>query len=522
MAFPLCSLGGGVRLSSAREGVDVTTFRNSCNYTGPIMTTRNIAVIFMALGLFALILWTASCASDPVSGRPTLMLLSEDKEIQMGRQTDGQVIQQYGLYKDAKLTAYVDDLGQRLAKVSHRPSLTYSFKVLDVAVVNAFAVPGGYVYMTRGILAHLNSEAELAGVMGHEIGHITARHSAEQYSKAMLANIGLAAGMIFAPSLRGLGDFVQMGVGALFLKFSRDNEREADSLGVEYANRVGYDGGQMANFFETLERMNPGSDKTGLPSWFSTHPSPEDREAAVRGHAKAWQEKLGQKDPKIGRERYLRQIEGLVVGEDPRQGYVDDSVFYHPGLTFYFPVPTDWTVNNTPVQVQIISPKKDAAILFSLASGSSPKEAASTFVQKSQAGVIQAGAIQVHGLSAYRVISDVRTQSGVLRVMSYFIQKDKYIYVFHGVSSPGLFGNYQAAFAGTMGEFKHLSDPNRINVQPDRIRVRTTKRSDTVRNALLSLGVAKKDMEKTALLNGKTPDDRIPANTLLKVVEKGR
>jgi predicted Zn-dependent protease len=218
----------------------------------------------------------------------------------------------------------------------------------------------------------------------------------------------------------------------------------------------------------------------------------------------------------------LRQIEGLVVGEDPRQGYVDNSVFYHPGLSFYFPVPTDWKLNNTPAQVQIISPKKDAAILFSLASGTSPKEAATTFVQKSQASVIQAGAIQVHGLSAYRVMSDVRTRGGVLRVISYFIQKDKYIYVFHGISSPSLFGNYQAAFAGTMGGFKRLSDPNRINVQPDRIRVRSTKRSDTVRSALLSLGVAKKDIEKTALLNGKTPDDRIPANAVLKIVEKGR
>jgi len=487
-----------------------------------VMKIKAMTTGFVLLGVVGLLLLTASCAMDPVSGRPTLMLLSEDKEVQMGRQTDQQVVRQYGLYKDAKLAAYIDDLGQRLAKVSHRPELSYNFKVLDVAVVNAFAVPGGYVYMTRGILAHLNSEAELAGVMGHEIGHITARHSAEQYSKAMLANIGLAAGMILAPSLQGLGSVVQVGVSALFLKFSRDNEREADSLGVEYANRVDYDGGQMANFFETLERMNPGSDRTGLPAWFSTHPNPEDREAAVRGYAKKWQEKLDQKDPKIERERYLRQIDGIVYGEDPRQGYVENNVFYHPGLTFLFPVPSEWKVVNTPAQVQILSPKKDAVILFSMVSGTSPKETASSFVQKSQARVIQADAIRVHGLSAYRLISDVGTQSGVVRAMSYFIQKDKYIYVFHGISSPSLFGDYQAAFGDTMGGFKHLSDRNRINVRPDRIGVRTAERSATVRNALLSLGVPEKDIEKTALLNGKTADERIPANTLLKIVERGR
>jgi predicted Zn-dependent protease len=477
---------------------------------------------FVLIAMVGLLVLTASCATDPVSGRPTLMLLSEDKEIQMGRQTDQQVVRQYGLYKDAELAAYIEDFGRRLAKVSHRPGLSYNFKVLDAAVVNAFAVPGGYVYMTRGILAHLNSEAELAGVMGHEIGHITARHSAEQYSKAMLANIGLAAGMILAPSLQGLGSVAQLGVSALFLKFSRDNEREADSLGVEYANRVGYDGGQMADFFETLERLNPGSDRTGLPAWFSTHPNPEDREIAVRGYAKAWEEKLGQKDPKVGRETYLRRIEGIVYGEDPRQGYVDDNVFYHPGLTFLFPVPPEWKVINTPAQVQILSPKKDAIILFSLASGHSPEETAANFIRKSQARVIQADGIRVHGLSAYRVISDVSIRSGVVRAMSYFIKKDKSMYVFHGIASPGLFGEYQAAFGDTMGGFKHLSDRNRIHVEPDRIAVRTTRRPDTVRNALLSLGVPEKDIEKTALLNGKTPDERIPANALLKIVERGR
>jgi predicted Zn-dependent protease len=328
--------------------------------------------------------------------------------------------------------------------------------------------------------------------------------------------------MILAPSLQGLGSVVQLGVSALFLKFSRDNEREADSLGVEYANRVGYDGGQMADFFETLERINPGSDRSGLPAWFSTHPNPEDREVAVRGYAKKWEEKLGQKNPKIGRETYLRQIEGIVYGEDPRQGYVDDNVFYHPGLTFLFPVPPEWKVVNTPAQVQILSPKKDAVILFSLASGRSPEETAGNFIQKSQARVIQADGIRVHGLAAYRVISDVSTRGGVVRAMSYFIRKDTSIYVFHGISSPGLFGDYQAAFGDTMGGFKPLSDRNRINVEPDRIAVRTTRRPDTVRNALLSLGVPEKEIEKTALLNGKTADERIPANALLKIVERGR
>jgi len=227
---------------------------------------KYIGIASLGLGMIGLLFWISSCAVNPVTGRQELMLLSEPDEIQFGRQTDGQVVQEYGLYEDAKLTAYLNDICQRLGKISHRPNLTYHFKVLDVSVVNAFAVPGGYVYFTRGILASLNNEAELAAVMGHEIGHITARHSARQYSQAQLAQLGLGVGMVFAEKIPALSELAQLGVGMLFLRFSRDNERQADDLGVEYSSKVGYDATQMASFFETLERMNPGSDRSGLPS----------------------------------------------------------------------------------------------------------------------------------------------------------------------------------------------------------------------------------------------------------------
>ena len=200
---------------------------------------------------------------------------------QLGVQTDAQIVKEYQLYSDPRMAGYIDPVGQRLAKTSHRAELPFQFKVLDSAVVNAFAVPGGYVYLTRGILASLNSEAELAGVLGHEIGHITARHSAQQYSRAQVAQMGLGIGSIVGavfPVIGGLATgLAQAGVGMLFLSFSRDNERQADSLAVEYASKTGYDGAQLASFFESLERMNPGADRSGLPSWFSTHPNPEDR-----------------------------------------------------------------------------------------------------------------------------------------------------------------------------------------------------------------------------------------------------
>jgi predicted Zn-dependent protease len=486
------------------------------------MVKRTIATMLFTLGLFGLLLWTASCAVNPVSGQRELMLMSEDKEVQLGGQTDADVVRQFGIYDDKGLNAYVNGLGQRMAKVSHRPHLAYHFKVLDVSVVNAFAVPGGYVYITRGILASMNSEAELAGVMGHEIGHITARHSAEQISRAQLAQMGMAIGSIVSPEFRALSGLAGMGVQMLFLKFSRDDERQADDLGVEYASKVGYDASQMANFFETLDRMNPHSDNSGLPGWFSTHPNPEDREKVVRVRSREWQQKLGQKDPRVGRNEYLRHMDGLVFGEDPRQGYVDDGMFYHPQLRFQFPVPRDWKVNNTPSQVQMAPKQGGADILLSITPGTSPRQAAIKFAEQNQASVIKYDARKVNGLSAYRLISDIGDQRGVVRVMSYFIRKDKYIYVFHGRSWVNSFDGYANLFDRTMGQFGPLTDRKRINVNPDRIRIRTTKRAGTMGNVLRSLGVPEKERKDTALLNGKSLNDPIPANTMVKVVEKGR
>jgi predicted Zn-dependent protease len=481
---------------------------------------RNIKIIFVGFSLAAFLFWILSCATNPVTGKQELMLLSDADEIKLGRETDGQVVREYGIYEDPKLAAYLDGICQRLGKVSHRSQLAYHFKILDVPVVNAFAVPGGYVYFTRGILAAVSNEAELAGVMGHEIGHITARHSAQQYSRAQLAQIGLGVGSIFIDSTVVTG-LAQLGVGMLFLRFSRDNERQADDLGVEYSSKAGYDASQMAIFFETLERMNPGSDRSGLPGWFSTHPNPVDRVKAVRARAAEWQRKLGVRDLKVNQESYLREIDGLIFGDDPRQGYVADHTFYHPGLHFQFPVPDKWKLKNTPSQVQMAQEGQEAMILFSAVAGSSPQEAARTFVSKTGATVTRSEAIQVNGLPSQRVISEIRSQRGIYRLMSYFIGKEKNAYVFHGLTTSARFQNYRTLFENTMNQFKELSDPKRIDVKPDRIRVRSTKASDTLENELRSLGVPGERLNEMAILNGGDLNKRVPANTLLKLVEKG-
>jgi len=473
----------------------------------------------LGFSVIGLIFWIISCAVNPVTGKKELMLLSESEEIDLGRQTDAEIVKGYGVLEDPELTAYLNDFCQRLGKVSHRPQPSYHFKVIDASVVNAFAVPGGYVYLSRGILATLNNEAELAGVMGHEIGHIAARHSARQYSRAQLAQVGLGVGsLINVPVLSGL---VQLGAGMLFLRFSRDNEREADDLGVEYASKAGYDSAQLASFFETLEQMNPGSDRSGLPGWFSTHPSPQDRVQVVRDRAKEWQGKLGRRDFKINHEPYLRRIDGLLFGDDPRQGYVEGNVFYHPGMTFQFTLPKKWKLSHKPSQVQMVSEGEDAVMLLSATSGASSSDAAREFITQTGVSVIRSEGIQMNGPSSQRVTSEVRTQKAAYRLMSYFIEKGKRVFVFHGLTTVEGFQNYGPLFESTMRQFRELSDPRRIDVKPDRIRIRAARGSGTLENALRSLNVPNEKLKEMALLNGGGIGQIIPANTMRRVEERG-
>lgn len=462
----------------------------------------------------------ASCAANPVTGRQDFMLISESEEIEMGRKVDASVTREYGLYDDPRLTAYVADMGRRLGKLSHRPHLEYGVRVLDSPVVNAFAAPGGYLFFTRGILATLNSEAELAGVMGHEIGHVTARHSAQQLSKAKAAQIGLIIPQVLGVPL--LSSLAQVGMGLFFMKYSRDNEREADALSVEYATKAGYDASRLAGFFETLQRMSPQSDKSGLPAWFSTHPSPEDREQAIRAQAQRLQRQTGMTRPRIEREAYLRAIDGIVYGRDPREGYVEGGMYYHPAMRIQFPVPADWKVNDTPTAVQMANREKSAVILFTGAQGRSPEEAARTFVSKTKARVLQGRSARVSVFPAYRLLADVPSSGSTIRTLTYFVQKGGGIYSFTGFSAQRNFPQHETLFESTLTGFAELTDERRIHVQPDRVRLRRTARADSLGNALRSLGVPESRIRETALLNGGVPEEPVPPNTLLKVIERGR
>jgi len=479
--------------------------------------TKTIGFLFLLIS-FA---WVISCSINPVTGKKELMLMSESQEIQLGKQNDQQVIQSYGLYKDPQLESYIESIGQKLAKLSDRPKLTFHFRLLDSPVVNAFAIPGGYIYITRGILAYLNNEAELAGVLGHEIGHVAARHSAKQYSKAQLAQLGFGLAYTFSQQFRKYAGLTNFGVNLLFLKFSRDYERQADQLGVKYSSEAGYNAQQMAEFFKTLDRMQP-SGQGALPNWLATHPNPKERIQNVQKLARQWQAKLGKKQWVINRNGYLQRLNGLIFGDDPRQGFVEDGIFYHPEMRFYFPVPAGWKLVNTHAQVRMVSPKKDAVILFTLAKGQTPRQAADAFIKQSKGSVLASDPMRLQGYSAHRVIETIETEKGKLKISSLFIKKETRIFVFYGYTSDNLFPNYRKAFENTMFGFNRMTNPRRIQVKPNRIRIVKVSKTISLQQALRNFGVSGKELEKFALVNGMKLTDTVPAGTLLKIEKRER
>lgn len=461
------------------------------------------------------------CARNPVTGKKQIVLMSEAQEIAMGKEADPQIIAQFGLYEDSATQNFISSKGNQMAAISHRPKLDYTFRVLNSEVVNAFAVPGGYVYFTRGILANFNSEADFSGVLGHEIGHIAHRHTVEQQRNAILGQLAIIAGIVINPELARFAETASTGLQLLLLKNSRDAEREADELGVEYSTKIGYDASQMAAFFTTLERQMKGSESAELPEFLSTHPNPGDRNVTVTRLATEWKQKLNLSNPVVNRNVYLRRIEGLVYGEDPREGYRENNMFYHPVLKFQFPVPVNWNYQNTPQRVQMAPKDGKALMMLMLAQGNSLNEAANTFLQQNKLTAIETRNITVNGLQAYYVVADLPPQQqgqATLRTLSYFIQYNGTIYHLVGVAALQDYNAYVNYFNTTMQGFRSLTDPDKLNKQPMRIRIKTVGAAMTLAQFLRQQNIADTRHEEHAILNGMQLTDNLSQGTLIKVI----
>ncbi|MGE5419479.1 MAG: M48 family metalloprotease [Chloroflexota bacterium] len=485
------------------------------------MKKLNLIFQFLLLAIISVV--TTTCAVNPVTGKTQVMLVSEAQELQMGKEYDPQVVASFGEYKNDAILSFVTAKSADMGKISHRPQLEYHLKLLDSPVVNAFAVPGGYIYLTRGILAQFNNEAELMGVIGHEMGHVTARHSASQQTKQQLGQVLLAGGMLASQKFAQYGQQAMQGMQLIFLKFSRDDEREADRLGVEYMSKIGYDANKMADFFDVLNKMSSG-DQGGVPTFLSTHPDPGDRNNSVKSLAKFWQDTLKKSDWLVNGDSYLKMIDGVIYGDDPRQGYTEGNVFYHPEMKFRFTYPAGWQFENSPMQVATAPKDGKAMVMFSVAQQKTPEEAAQAAAKQYGLTVVESKNTTVNTLPAVAVLArqvqqDQSTgQQLTNQLLSYYINYGGLIYVFHGVSAEADFKTYQPSMESTLNSFAALTDPAKINVKPKKIIIKTVSQPATLSQLFTAYGIPQKQMAELALLNNLELTSNVPAGKLIKII----
>jgi len=486
------------------------------------MKKLNIPVLMLIF--LATVLLVISCAINPVTGKRQLMLMSEEQEIALGLSYDPQVMATFGAYPDQNLQNFVQLRGVEIGKISHRPNLEYHVRVVDSPVVNAFAVAGGYIYLTRGILAQLNNEAELEGVMAHELGHIAARHTVSQQSKQQIGQLLLIGGMIASEKFAQYAQYALQGMQLLFLKFSRDDERQADALGVEYSSKLGYDAHKMADFFKVLQKMSLSESQGGIPTFLSTHPDPGDRYNDVNKSATEWQTQLNLGSYKVNQDSYLQMINGIIYGEDPKQGYVEGNTFYHPELKFKFSFPTGWKLENSPLQVSITPSDQKALMLFTMSSQKTLESAVDTTIAQYKLTLQDSKKTTVNGLLAIVIQckqvsqdqSTGATQTNIVR--SYFISHGGLIYVFHGVAAETDFVTYGSIMNSSMTTFSDLTDASKINVKPKKVEIVKVQRAGTLSDAFVYYRVPQKQYNELALLNDLELTDQVQIGKLIKII----
>lgn len=474
------------------------------------------AVASFRWGVPLLLLLLGACAVNPVTGERELTLISERQEIEIGRDADQDITRSLGLHEDDAWQEYVQELGERMARESERPDLPWTFRVLDDPVVNAFALPGGYIYVTRGILTHFSSEAELAGVLGHEIGHVTARHGVRQVSRAQLAQLGLGIGTILVPELRPFEDIAGAGLGLLFLKYGRDAERQADDLGLQYMTREGYDPREMAATFEMLAAASGALDGDRLPGWLSTHPDPMERRDRILEAIEAG-EAAGER---VNRESYLQRLEGMPFGENPREGFFRDAVFYHPQMAFRVDLPEQWTKVNQRDAVQAMHPDQDAAVLLTLAEGPSAREALDRFLSDQATTGSGLREDRIHGLSAARAEFRATSDGTDLRGIALFIEHDGRVFRLLGYAVEGNWNARRTALVQAIESFQEVTDPAILELEPRRIELVRTDRSMSLEE-FDELHPSTVPLETIGTINRLNPGDTIPRGTLLKRVTGG-
>jgi predicted Zn-dependent protease len=481
----------------------------------------------VSLLLFAVIFF--GCTSDiiPATGERRYLGYTWQQETELGKEASKQVAALFGVYRDPKLERYVNEVGNRVLATSHlrRPGAEEQFQktpvtftVLDSPIINAMALPGGYIYVTRGMLSHLNNEDELASVLGHEIGHVSARHAARQAWQQQLGQGLLLGGAILGQGL-GLPAQEILNVGGmaaqlLFLRYSREDELESDQLSVEYASLAGYDPAEVISFFQTLNRIQE-KEGQGMPNFLSTHPNPGDRVQRIK---ELTNRRRVERPPQSTADRYLNAIEGLVIGEDPRQGFVEGNVFYHPDLRFRFPVPRGFKVVNQPTQVVMVESQNRAILGFTSTPEKTVESAAAKFTNQPGLRVIQRTPTRSNGLPAMLVIGEGQMEKGqMVRLMVYYVEYRGAVYQFLGYSAPQAFSMFQREFMQTMQGFAELQDSRVVNKEPVRLGLERTLRAARFQDLIAKNLPTPFTPEDLAIMNQVQLNEEIRPGTTIKV-----
>ena len=476
-----------------------------------------------AIAAFLVVLALANCAQNPVTGRTNFVTMSEAQEVQVGRQEDAKVRQEYGVYDNQALQQYVNEVGQRLAKNSHRPNLQYSFLVVDSPEINAFALPGGYIYITRGILAYLNSEAELAGVLGHELGHVTARHSVQQISASTAAGVGAALLQVFVPELRSqAGDSAINLLGNVLLSgYGREHELEADRLGAQYLARSGYDPQAMIRVVGVLKNQelfdaevakSEGRQPRSYHGVFASHPDSDTRLRQVVGEA-------GRPPPgstRVNQEEFLRRIDRMVFADSPEQGVIRNGNLYHTEFGLAFTFPPNWRTRNRPDRVVATNAAND--VIIDLRGAGAAQGAPADVLRKILRGNVGAQITQtrINGLPA--ALTSVSMGGMPTRVAVVFLGRHAFI-IGGQARGPQAMQRARPEIDASINSFRTLSDAERKLARPLTLRVITAPRDTTFADLARNSPLGKNAVSHLRLINGMYPSGEPLAGQALKIIE---
>ncbi|MCP3984546.1 MAG: M48 family metalloprotease [bacterium] len=466
-----------------------------------------------------------ACATNPVTGERQVTFMSTEREVALGRQESAKVASQIGLVEMPRLTDYVSVLGARLANHSPRRDVEYRFAVADMAEPNAFALPGGWIYVSRGLLAITGSEDELAGVVGHEIGHVAARHSATRETRQIgvglltllgVAAAGAAGGASAAESVAQLG---QVAGAGLIATYGRDQERQADQVGQEIAARAGYDPAGIADFLATLDRDSVlragGKRRSG--SFFDSHPVTDER---VRDTTARAQRLTPANLSPIARDRnsFYSRLDGLLVGADPSQGVFQGELFLHPTFGFSLRFPAGWRTQNGHSAVVGISAKQDRAI--TLEGGpvvSDPGDAARAFAR--QAGVVleDGKRTKIGGLPAYRAVARAQGRNGTNLLHLTWIAHRKATFLITGISGARASAAELRELGSAAASFRPLSRRQRGSIMEQRLRIVEARAGESLA-ALEQRTGNSWSVAETAVANGLSESVRLRPGQRVKIV----